>query len=261
MLRMNAKLTAGSLSRTFALFEPCHDGDMYDSWLEENGCGALLSGISVCNFTGVKNLWGWNNPHTTNNDERTFDPANATEMCARSDMVAFKTVHDRHPMKHWKWLLDEQPHMLVLDMVRDPRGIWSSWKSTPAFKEEMDSGAFGTLSDICKLFANNIDFDDNRVHRVVFENLVKDPEAVAKSVYDFLGLPFLQDQKRWVKQTFNAKECPPHMPWFENYTDCHTSSGTVSEKWRTVLSAKEKLEFARSNDCRRVAKVYGYPLL
>lgn len=253
------KLTASSLSHTFALFEPCHDGDKYDPWLEETGCGALLSGLAVCNFTGVHNLWGWDNPHTTNMDDRTFSQDKATQLCGQADLVTFKTVDDRHSIREWTWLLDQQPHMRILDMVRDPRGIWASWKSTTAFNDDLASGTYGTLTDICRLFAANLDFKDNRVHRVVFEHMVKDPKTVAKGVYDFLEMPFTQEQNDWIRKTFNAKECPPHMPWFENYTDCHTESSHVVEKWRSVLSKEELQSFYDTPECIQVIKAYNYP--
>jgi len=247
-----------SMSRTFALFEPCHDGDAYDPWLNKRGCGALLAAVSNCDFSHVENLWGWDNPHTTNANNREYTKEKAQNLCSASDVMAFKTVMDKHPLQDWQWLLKTRPQLHVLDVVRDPRGIWASWKTTPAFEADLADGKLGNLTDICDMFAKNIGFESDRVRRVVFERLVRKPEKETKRIFDFLGLPFGDDQLAWAQKTFNAEECPPHMPWFEGYTDCHENSDFNTWRWRTVLTPHEKDAFTNSPNCQKVSKAYGY---
>jgi len=247
---------------TFALFEPCHPGDKYDKVLSRRkGCASLLWSLADCDFDHVQQLWGWNNPHTTNGNERTYSKESATELCSSSDLVAFKTVDvdERRPMKTWAWLMDAKPHLRVLNMVRDPRGIWASWKSTPAFQNIVDSGELGTLPDICKIFNDDLDFKDDRVHRIIFEKLIKDPVRETQNVYEFLGLPFGDDQLQWVKRTFDATNCPEYDSWYDNFTDCHQASQDEAEKWRTVLTREELNAFYATPECARIVHHFGYP--
>merc|ERR1740117_1351315 len=70
--------------QTFSLFEPCHGGDVLENWKEKLGCSSLLFGLTHCNFTGVKKLWGWADPHSTNNFTM-FSADVAHDLCAESD--------------------------------------------------------------------------------------------------------------------------------------------------------------------------------
>lgn len=246
---------------TFSLFEPCHDGDSYDDWLKNRGCRQLLYGVAHCNFNGIKNLWGWRDPHSSNNFTKSFEESAASKMCQDADIVAFKTVDWGHDLNHWKWLMDTHQNMKVLDIVRDPRAIYGSWKSLEPFKSLVESGAFYTLGDICDHFAMNLKFQDSRVHRVVFEDLMTSPNSVAQEVYKFLDQPFSKDQEKWIQKAFNAAECPPPPPGMAGFTDCHTWTGLDprgDEKWRKLLSEAELSYFKHSDACQRVALAYGY---
>jgi hypothetical protein len=246
---------------TFSLFEPCHDDDKYDGWLTNSGCRQLLYDVSHCDFRGVEQLWGWRDPHSTSNFTHDFSKDLATEMCEDADIVAFKTVDWGHDLKQWKWLLDSR-RMKVLDMVRDPRAIYSSWKRLEPFKTLVETHDFYTLREICFHFAKNLDYQDSRVKRVIFEDLMQNPENVTKDIYEFLGQPFTQDQENWILGAFNAEECPPPKPGMEGFTDCHTASGVDlrgDEHWRGDLTAQELAVFEKSEACQRVAEAYGYP--
>jgi len=72
--------------------------------------------------------------------------------------------------------------MKVLDMVRDPRAIYASWKGLEPFKTLVGENDFYTLSQICDHFAKNLDFDDDRIKRVIFEDLMTNPKAITKTM-------------------------------------------------------------------------------
>jgi hypothetical protein len=247
---------------TFSLFEPCHDGDEYDSKLKRRGCRQLLYGVSHCDFSGIEDLWGWRDPHSSNNYSKEFDADAAKEMCEEADIVAFKTVDWGHNLKDWQWLLDTHRNIKVLDMVRDPRAIYGSWKRLEPFKTLVETDDFYTLGEICDHFARNLAFNDTRVKRVIFEDLMSYPTAVTKHIYEFMGQDFAQEQEEWLAAAFNAEECPPPPPGMEGFTDCHTFTGVDprgQEKWRDDLSQADLDLFANRESCQLVAQAYKYP--
>jgi len=247
-----------ALGNTFSLFEPCHDGDAYSPWLEAQGCSRLLAGLTKCDFEGIQQLWGWPDSHTTSNHSK-FSPDSARDLCMKSKITAFKTVDYGHNISDWRWFLEEQPQLRIIDIVRDPRGIFASWKTTAPFDQLIKTGNFYTLSDVCNTFAANLDLSENIVHHVVFEELAKDPTGTMRKVYDWLEIPFDAPQEKWIQRTFNAAKCPEPKPWEVGFQDCHQDSGKVAEKWRSVLSDEEKDMFANSAECQRVVEHYGFP--
>jgi hypothetical protein len=234
--------------RTFSLFEPCHHGDKFAA----TGCGDLLQQLLRCDFTGISSLWGWGDYHSTSQhiEKDPFSAAGATRLCREAGVVALKTVSADKYLKHWEWLLEETPELHVLNVVRDPRGIYASWKMTPGFGARIDAGL-----RMCHIFSENIDFDHPRVYTLVFEQLVSNPEKIMRQAYDFMGTEFGKRQKEWLKETFDVSECPEHR---KDFSDCHTNSGAVAEKWRSVLSQKELDLFSQTESCQRVFQHYGF---
>lgn len=254
--------------KVFSLFEPCHEGDELEPWLRAEGCSGLLTHVSKCDFGGVTRLWGWNQPHTTNNHTMEFSKDAAGNYCEGSNVIAFKTVDYGHDLSQFIWLLDSTPSMRIVATVRDPRGIYASWKTTKPFRGLLKrrwlcgtcpGGLFYNLTQICDAYAANLDVADNRIHTVVFEELLRQPANVTKRVYDFLGMDFGEPQMDWINRTFDAADCPEEPSWHQGFADCHTKSASQVESWRTVLDAKEIEIFNTNENCRRVAEAYGYP--
>ena len=222
----------------------------------------MLFDVSHCDFCGVEQLWGWRDSHSTSNFTKEFNKDVATEMCEEADIIAFKTVDWGRDLHKWNWLLNSRSHMKVLDMVRDPRAIYASWKWLEPFKSLVEAPDFYTLTEICDHFARNLDFKDQRVKRVIFEDLMQNPKVVTQQIYAFLGEAFTDEQEKWIQGAFNAKDCPPPAPGMKGFTDCHTSSGVDprgDEKWRDELTAAELAIFENSKNCQRVADAYNYP--
>jgi len=251
-------------NNVFSLFEPCHDGDMLKESKKTFGCPGVLYSLVRCDFSEIKSLWGWKDPHTTNNFTD-YSPESAEELCQKSKSVAFKTVDYGHDLSAWRWFLDSAPgdvKMKVLDVVRDPRGIYASWKVLEPFATMLRQGTFYTLTEICENFERNLDFRDDRVYRVIFEDLLANPLLVTRAVYEHLDQTFSSEQEMWVKNAFFATECPPPPPGMEGFTDCHVASASQAsaDKWRSVLTEEELLEFNSSPACKHIAEVYGWPL-
>lgn len=236
-------------TETFSLFEPCHEGDDFSS----TTCDDLLGSISNCDFSPVRTLWGWANPHTSNGHQQ-FTREYAHSRCTSADIVAFKTVN-LHDLRLSMEMVGRQPGMRVVDVVRDPRGIYASWKATPEFKVD----TMINITRICEIQAGNLEVQDDRVHRVVFERLVQKPWKTTKSVYDFLGLSWGEAQESWVESVFHAFKCPADSKE-ASYMDCHSDTDGVKESWRMVLSQAELIAFYESQACRRVVAYYGFPV-
>mmetsp|Transcript_107010 Transcript_107010/g.301051 ORF Transcript_107010/g.301051 Transcript_107010/m.301051 type:complete len:379 (+) Transcript_107010:114-1250(+) len=253
------KIDSRMPGKTFSLFEPCHDGDEYTPWLESQGCGRLLMGLSQCDFMGIEQLWGWRDSHTTSNNTK-FTPNSARKLCLNSDITAFKTVDYGHNISDWVWFLDEQPQLRILDVVRDPRGIYASWKTTQPFKNVVGTPHFYTLTEVCDMFQANLDLNHSHVHHIVFEQLTHRPWRTMQAAYEFLGLKFGPAQRQWVRKTFNAAACPEPKPWEIGFMDCHLNSRAVNSRWRWILSDEELKTFANTASCQAVAEAYGFPL-
>lgn len=255
--------------QVFSLFEPCHEGDDYEPWLAKEGCSGLLSHVSKCDFGGVNRLWGWNQPHTTNNHTMTFSKDLASNLCSMSDVIALKTVDYGHDIRQFLWLLDRVPSMRIVATVRDPRGIYASWTTTEPFRSLLKKrelcgtcpgGEFYNMTQLCDAFAQNLHVQDHRVHTIVFEELVRRPVEMTRRLFDFLGVSFGSMQREWIKRTFDAADCPEEPSWHEGFADCHKKSAASAESWRSTLSAEERATFASYPPCLEVAEAYGYPL-
>lgn len=243
--------------QTFSLFEPCHNGDVVEEPLKNAGCRGLLLSLAQCDFTKVTNLWGWRDPHSSNN-MRPYSKEAAVRHCSTSDVVAFKTVDFGHNLAEHVDMLAAEPRMKVLDVVRDPRGIFASWKTTEPFRTLVSENRFYTLAEVCEAFAANLDLNHPNVIHVDFEQAIRHPHDTMRKVYDFLDLPYGDAQEAWVNRTFDASDCPPAPKWLRGFTDCHTQSTAESEKWRNVLTAEELLIFNNTPSCQQVMRAYNY---
>jgi len=242
-------------SDTFALFEPCHYGDEVEKTLQSRKCWGLLSALADCRFWRIKKLWGWSNPHSSGNSTP-YDRETAAKMCKDAHRITFKTVDYGHEIAKWTKLLDAHPDMYMVAAVRDPRGIWASWKSMEPFATGIKEGTFYTLEQVCAAFAANIDVQHPRVKMVLFENMVRKPRDVTRNLYAALGLDFGAAQEKWIDSNFNSKDCPPVPAWQVGYDDCREDSESVAQHWRSVLSEDDLRRFKEDANCQRVKSHY-----
>lgn len=247
----------------FSLFEPCHPSDDVAPELRyPNGCDKLLTSMAACDFSGINNLYEWENPHNEGVPHNKW-PAHAAqyskdlarEVCTKADVRIFKTItYGHHLVNDVLPVLEANPHFRVIDVVRDPRGIYASWKTSDTFKSLLKDGNKTLMADLCDGFEDDLSFRHPRFHRVVFEELVAAPDVVMKRVLKFLGFHYGPLQAAWVAKTFNA-DCK-HEGMF---LDCHKDSGASATKWQSVLSDAEKGSFSTNRKCRKVAEYFGFP--
>jgi hypothetical protein len=248
----------GGRKRAFSIFEPCHDGDQLSAALQAGGCGALLQQISNCNFEGVEWLHGFEDKHSTPMSRSNYTPSAASAACKEADFIATKTVDFGHRIEEVLNLLDQNPSLRLLDVVRDPRGIWASWKSTYPLWSLLETKQFRHLmTDACESFASNLDAYHPQVHRIVFEDLMSDPHTTMENVYKFLNLPFGEAQTNWIQSTFDSKNCTKDA---DQYADCRSNHTVAVQRWHSVLNETERKTFLENSDCQVVANMYGYEL-
>jgi len=233
----------------FTMFEPCHTGD-HPQVKDSDECTERLLQLARCDFSSVSVFGGWDNAHTSSH-ELHYSPETASVLCSSADVVAFKTINTWFAglpkLEEHIPLLESEPRLRILHVIRDPRGIYGSYKT-------QEWGEL-SLEAICDCMGHNLEIVHDRVHKIVFEQLVSDPHKVMKKAYAFLGLPFGEAQKAWIKQNFDASDCGD----VTRYDDCHEDSKAVSEKWRDILSDDEKAFFAKHKSCQTVRKAYEYP--
>jgi hypothetical protein len=190
--------------------------------------------------------------------------------CAESEVVAFKTIMYAHNLATEALpLLDADVDLRVVDVVRDPRAIYSSWRSTEPFKglvlglhqpywRRNDRGWFTNLTGICDNFAANLKLQDHRVHRVVLEDLLRNPTGVLEEVYSWLGLPIDAALADWIGQNFDAANCTVGTQGA--FGLCRKNSTTISESWRKTLPEDLQEQFLAHASCREVAQAYNFSL-
>lgn len=247
----------------FSSFEPCTDGDEFIGKLQDMNlmwgkrgeeasrlCGEVVLGMSQCDFSSIKGLKHWMDVHSTNGRTATFKRSLAEKMCSESNFVAVKTVAPIR-MENVSWVLHANPHLKVIEVVRDPRGMYAS-------EAAVGNKSGTTLGFLCMRLAWNLHFEHPRLHRVVFEELVKDPRKVSKDVYEFLGRPWGQEQEDWVDGTFNAGCSKIENKRHPHFNDCHSDSAAAATSWKKTLPTAQKKEFHQNSDCVDVARAYKF---
>jgi hypothetical protein len=240
-------------AKVFSSFEPCTEGDKFSGELKdmnkektrdaENSvmCSKVVDGMSNCNFRSIDGLKNWNNMHSTNGG-KPYKRSLAEKLCRESQIVAVKTVMPIR-LENVTWLLDSNPHLKIIEVIRDPRGIYAS------------DGDGEDFDHLCKHISVNLGFKHPKVYRVVFEELVRAPLKVAKGVYEFLGRRWSSYQEDWVRETFNA-DC--NNTKTGKYKDCHSDSKAVSTSWKAKLSSAQMRKFDKNEDCQNVVKAYNF---
>jgi len=235
----------------FSLFEPCHSGDRFTPRLERlmkedsTHCADFILDVSKCNFNEAQHLAKWTSIKTSN-DHKPYSKSVAHKMCSRATTVAVKTV-EPFALANATWVLDANPHLKIIELIRDPRGIYASknWNE-------------GAMEKTCSIYKENMKVSHPRIKKVLFENLVKSPKSMAKSIYSFLGMKWGEQQDDWVRATFNADCSKNATGATQRHQDCHSDSAKVAREWRSKLGAKSKEAFNKNEDCSHIAKTLNF---
>mmetsp|Transcript_147114 Transcript_147114/g.256740 ORF Transcript_147114/g.256740 Transcript_147114/m.256740 type:complete len:402 (+) Transcript_147114:76-1281(+) len=252
----------------FTLFEPCAKYDEVAPWLSKEGCGAVLSQLAQCNFTGIINLQHWKNSGTLKNGaSEVYSPESASVACKSAGLVVFKTVTWGHNVASEAIpFLQANPQVYALDVVRDPRSMYASAMFAEDFYTDPEKGHnVEELIDLCDSMYRSIEASHPRMLRVVYEKFVTKPEETAKSIFSFIATPAEKKQglsffsaahvNLFLNSNFNANNCEDS----SSYSICKQDSMKPLERYKTLPYDMSQV-FRTTQSCIAVAQFYGYDL-
>lgn len=236
----------------FALFEPCSQRDNLEPWLAKKGCGALLSQLAKCNFTGVNSLQHWWNPKTLRNEAGNYSPKRARRACKAAGLVAMKTVTWGHDLKSEMIpFLEANPQVQAIDLVRDPRSIYRSMTMTVGFLGTPEKWLF----EMCDYMSKGLHVSHPRLLRVIFEDFVKRPVDTSSSIFSFMSIPReLEHFNAFLGTHVNSDWCPEGQGKF---TDCRSNSSETLER-SSKLPLELQTRVSDEKACRAVINFYKY---
>lgn len=174
---------------TFALFEPCHREDKMRNAAAkgvavegDHTCGSLLSSVAKCDFSNIENLWGWD----LWQPKGKYDPKNASEQCKGAALEVFKTIHVHDLQRDVLPILEENPNLYVIHIVRDLRAIWNTNMN------------FYSPEYLCATELKNLHAHHPRLLPLRYEDLVLSTPWAAAKIFDALGVRHDEDMlRRW----------------------------------------------------------------
>lgn len=245
----------------FALFEPCAKYDDVGPWLSKEGCGAVLSQLATCNFTGIKHLHHWSDPGTLRNGaSEDYSPTSASSACKSAGLVVLKTVTWGHNVASEAIpFLQANPHVYAIDVVRDPRSMYASAMFAEDFYTDPERGHnVRELIDLCDDLYRSMEVSYPRMLRIVYERFVQNPAETAKSIFSFIAAtPELGavDVNQFLKRNFNARNCED----MSSYSICKQDSMKPLERYKALPWDMSQV-FRTTQSCVAVAEFYGYDL-
>mmetsp|Transcript_64363 Transcript_64363/g.112307 ORF Transcript_64363/g.112307 Transcript_64363/m.112307 type:complete len:402 (-) Transcript_64363:108-1313(-) len=242
----------------FGLFEPCKpDKDVLEPWLADKGCGALLSQLAHCDFTGVKWLWGWSSPYSIlNGAGGKYSVEGASQACKAASLVVFKTIAWGHDLPAEAIpFLEANPQVQMIDLVRDPRSIYGSFLNTWGFKDAMPLGNGEELFRFCDFMYGNMNTSHSRLTRVVYEEFVEKPFTTAMDLFSFIGVrpsTVISNISSFVRDNFDNDDCDD-----DSYSNCRTNTTEPVQRY-TALPNETYTAYMNRESCRAVSFHYGY---
>ena len=175
--------------------------------------------------------------------------------CKSMNSVTIKTI--RTPMRSVEYLLKTLPHLKVVYLVRDPRGMLSSQARVGMLKwRELEESARKTCNRI------ETDIDEfrrlyteypSRLKRLAYENLCRNPVFVSSKLFLFLRSPFSEVVKYHIKMLTSGPilKC--------SYCTKRGDALVNAYKWK--LNIKEDRLRLIDKCCSRVYQKLAYKIL
>lgn len=133
------------------------------------------------------------------------------ERCRNAKSRTIKTIRISVSMAGilLKWL----PNLRIVHLIRDPRGIVNS-----RFEQHLNdtSELSKSAKDLCNCISSDLAVfselercHQDRMMRVIYENLCQNPHIVVLQIYSFLGVRYTENVKKYVQRIFNgpSKKC------------------------------------------------------
>ena len=176
--------------------------------------------------------------------------------CLNSKRKVVKTI--RLSMYNAEKLLNENPNLKVIHLVRDPRGMFASQFKTRLLKPTLFQAQFKEMctrmTDDAQVTKRLIKGGNSNVKLLRYEDLASNPVKVVTELYKFIGEPFTEDVLKYVLEntSLNLKDnCM--------YCTRRGNSTLTANKWRRTINAV----FLRmvNHFCGKVYSTYGYKLV
>lgn len=251
-------------NHVFALFEPCKQGDDIAEPLASQGCGGVVRSLGRCEFTNINWLKNWFDLHSRRGGLQDYDAIKAADACMNASINVFKTAFnptkEQFPIGDRLDVLDQVDSMIMIDVVRDPRNIYSSIMSTWPFNVTAKRDP-SILTGMCDSYAEGLNVTHDRMHRINFENFLRNPSDVMRKAYAFVGADFGKKQEDWIAAHVNANVCPDQVarPYIKAYSDCRTDSQSGITAFEKLMTDEEKAIFAAHGSCQLLKTAWSLP--
>lgn len=174
----------------------------------------------------------------------------AIKMCQNAKQRLFKFI--RLPMRIIQSVFNLYPNLQTIHLIRDPRGVLTSQIKLKKSSWEDISTTSRTHCDKVAEDLNvtvNLHFQDSQRARIlIYETLAEDPIAVAKRIYNFIGMPVMKyvlDYVRKLTLDGRRKSCL--------YCIVRENSTKTANSWREEIEYQHMTTI--DNNC---PVVYGY---
>lgn len=124
------------------------------------------------------------------------------DICSTSNLIAVKVIRLRSAII--QQVLDNDPEVKVVHLLRDPRGIVHSRQSTKLLSRLSRSSSIEEAKYLCDKMSRDIDILSalaseypGRVTTVWYEDVVSQPEHFVRDLYDFIGAQLPQKVSGW----------------------------------------------------------------
>ena len=179
------------------------------------------------------------------------------QACDESPVRVAKVI--RLSMHSVQSLLQKDPSVKVVHLVRDPRGVLPSrGEIDPALLELHSLNR--SASELCEGMLTDIHIREQlqRSHSGVFlqlkyEDLATQPAKTSQKLFDFLGIPFSDEMKSWVNGATHASVDTKGIMGINR-----RDSSQTALKWQSTLTEQQKVTISNNRPCQELLHYLKY---
>ena len=162
----------------------------------------------------------------------------AKNECAQKNVTGMKTI--RMSMSMVEDILNKDPDIKVVYLIRDPRGIVSSRISArhesklanKSWKKELELVCKKIRDDLVSLRNIKKKYPETLI-TLRYEDFSKDPVGVGKKLYEFINAPFPKEFQNWIMQNAKRKRDGG------SFGTARINSSLVSSKWKEKVKQSQ----------------------
>ena len=230
-------------------------------------CHRLLFKCHKLNVSCANNIHGWNTcmrkteceesqhtkPFMDNylcleklmTDKRRSCVSTFESWCTRSRLRSAKTI--RMSMEHVQHMMEVDPQIKVIHLLRDPRAIL---RSQVNFRAKLGNEWETLATRLCSRLLKDVSIRETleqkypgQLIQIRYEDLATNPIKSAETMYQYLSLPLPQQVSDWIERSTNANRNNGVMG------TTRENSTKVAYAWQTSLTEKHKQTFLDLPEC------------